>query len=131
MKKHWKFILLCAGVAFIAFLVWEIYRAIKAGVTDIAGLYKWIFNSASSAVGSVADGVSAAASLPGLVKTGQQLDTTITNQNNTDYAPGGRIYNNIVATQGQAAADAAWVKVQADDASMTAQTGVWYNPLSW
>ena len=41
---------------------------------------------------------------------------------NSQYAPGGTIYQQIYATQGQAAADAAYAKVQGDIAAQVAQT---------
>ncbi len=41
---------------------------------------------------------------------------------NSQYAPGGTIYQQIYATRGQAAADAAWQQVQGDIAAQVAQT---------
>ncbi|MDE3068619.1 MAG: hypothetical protein KGJ60_13875 [Verrucomicrobiota bacterium] len=46
--------------------------------------------------------------------TGDTLDAKLTAMNNADYAPGGRIYNQIAAASGQSAADQAWASVQAD-----------------
>lgn len=41
---------------------------------------------------------------------------------NSQYAPGGTIYQQIYATQGQAAADAAWAAVQGDISAQVQQT---------
>lgn len=55
-------------------------------------------------------------------------DAALAAKNSADYQPGGTVYNNIAAQQGQQAADRAYKQVQVDDASsqtgdVTAQVG--------
>lgn len=58
----------------------------------------------------------------GQQEQGAALDAQLAAINNNTYAPGGTTYNSIKATQGQAAADAAWAKVQADQSNQEQQT---------
>lgn len=118
MKKlPWKQIFIIAGLGLAVFIVWEIYKAWRAGETAIGKLIlapwtalKAAWSAASSAVSSaassVASGVSAAASLPGLTQT-ELANAQAQGSNAASYQPGGTMYNIIASTQGQAAADRA------------------------
>jgi len=132
MKKHLPKILFVLFVGGILFAAWSIIRAVFVnGERTLKGILLAPFNAAEQVFAGVtalykkagdATGVTAAASLPSLTSTETALhDTTQTTAFN-DYAPGGRIYNNILQTQGQAAADAAWQSVQDHYATEAAQT---------
>jgi len=56
----------------------------------------------------------------------QSLDAQLAALNQSEYAPGGRLYNQTLATQGQAAADANWAVVQGHTSS-SAQASTTYN----
>lgn len=56
-----------------------------------------------------------------LQATGDAADAKLEEMNRRDYAPGGRIYEQIKKSSGQAAADNAWQKVQGQLA--TSKTG--------
>jgi hypothetical protein len=133
-----KKVLLVLGIGLAAYVLYSVYKVFAAGERTIAGLLMAPFTLGSEAASAVWGGaqdvgnnVIAAASIPGLTQRSQQLDTQITSQNNQDYAPGGKIYTNILNSQGKVAADKAWATVQSHDATMTAQTGSAWNPLNW
>jgi hypothetical protein len=117
MKIPWKqiFVILTLGIG--VFIAWEIYKAWSAGATAISDLIAapwkalktaWsATSSAASSVGStITQGIPAAFSLPSISQT--QL-TNAQNQGSVaaSYQPGGTMYNVILASQGQAAADRA------------------------
>lgn len=124
IRQHEKvFIALGAGIA--AYIAYSIYRAIKNGVTDLKGLVTAPFTALSNEVNSVVNTVN-----PSNIAAGNAAAAQIAALNNSDYAPGGTIYNQIAATQGLAAANAAWQQVQQDNANSAAQN-VTANPLTW
>lgn len=144
MSKSAKYAAIGFGVAVVAFLLWSIYRTVKSGINDAAGILAGIRADFKSALGVVtgaatstaqaASDVATAAALPNSVAQSQALDT-VGRMMASDYAPGGKTYNAIVASQGQAAAESAWSKVQADYQVQADQTASavpsWYNPWSW
>lgn len=123
MKTQTKHILAAAGIAVAVYVVYEIWKAFKAGITDIGDLIAAPFTALSGAVSSVTSTVQN-------VSAGNAAAAQITTMNNSDYAPGGSIYNQIAATQGTAAANQAWQTVQANQAAQQAQT-VTLDPLTW
>lgn len=74
----------------------------------------WFTNTIGSAAGDVSYWFSGGSALQSQL-TAQ--DNTLAVLNAKDYAPGGSIYNQISASQGTAAADAAYQQVQQDEAS--------------
>ena len=90
--------------------------------TDSAG------NPIANAVGSIAGWwTNTFGAGKGLAEQSAALDAKIAAQQQADYAPGGRIYNQIADQNGGGitganAADNAWATVQAHDAQMTADT---------
>jgi hypothetical protein len=137
MKPHTKHVLICIGLVVGAFIVWEIIKTVMAGVTDAESLImapwnglKNLFSTVSGAADEVGGDVSAAASLPGLADTSEELDSQLQTVNTNAYAPGGATYNQIQATQGTAAADAAWAKVQSNLSTQESQTSSWWNIFS-
>jgi hypothetical protein len=153
----WKKILaiVCFGLG--AYAVYSIYEAFKNGERTVAGLLAApftalksvgsaiasTFNYSASApgadipvVGTVAGGLNALDNLPDLISQDQTLTQQTQTLANQSYAPGGENYNTVAATQGQAAADANWAKVQADYANENQQVAadsnfsIW-NPLTW
>jgi hypothetical protein len=131
-KKSHILIALLIGVG-VYFAV-EIWKAYQAGVTAISDLLMAPFTALSNAVGSVTSQVSSTASAisnaSASVPAGNAAEAQITTANASAYAPGGTIYNQIEASQGQAAADAAWATVQSHQAVQASQD-VSSNPLSW
>lgn len=130
MKPATKHILVAAGIGAGAYVVIEIWKAWQAGVTAIGDLIAAPFTALSSAVSSATSAVSSAAATVQNVSAGNAAAAQITTMNNSDYAPGGTIYNQIAATQGQAAADAAWATVQQNQTAQASQA-VTINPLTW
>ena len=121
MKKALPKILLLLAIGGVSFLIYAVVRSFIKGERTLKGLLLAPFTTAqaawgavSTAAGTVADNVSTIASLPSqtATETGQHNSSQADAFN--DYAPGGRIYLQIQAMQGTAAADAAWQKVQAD-----------------
>ena len=117
------------GAALIFYVLYTMYKAFKLGTSIVTApfdfakaLWNNVSPAASSAASAVASDVSAAASIPSAIATSQALDTQLQTTVESDFAPGGRIYEQIVATQGQAAADANWAKVQADYANQASQS---------
>lgn len=124
-------IVLTLGIA--VYVVYSIYKAFQAGVRDVKGLLTAPFTALSNAYNTVTGGVAAVASLPALQQQNQLLDQQLTTMNTNDYAPGGSTYNLIAASQGQAAADAAWAQVQKNLATQESQDStlsIW-NPFNW
>jgi hypothetical protein len=131
MKKFpWKQIAVIAFLGVGVFIIVEIYKAWKAGTTALGDLIMAPWNAlkagwstASSAIGSAASsvtsGVSAAASLPSLTQTELQ-NAQAQGGTAASYQPGGTMYNIILATQGQAAADKA-AAAAASNAAMEQQ----------
>ncbi len=112
-KFPWKQIFVIAFLGVGVFIVVEIYKAWRAGVNDLKSLVlaPWTalkagWSAASNAASTVAGNAAAAASLPSLTQAelaGANAQLAVSG----DYQPGGTIYEQIAATQGQAAADAA------------------------
>jgi len=121
MKKNfWKHILTIAVLGVGVFAAIEIYKAWQAGKRAIKDLLlaPWYalsagWSVASSAASTVASNAAAAAALPALTSTelSNAQDQTSTA---ATYQPGGAMYNTILATQGQAAADKAAAQAQAN-----------------
>lgn len=124
MKPHTKHILIALGIGVGVFIVYEMYKAVSAGVTAASDILmapwnavKAVWSGASGAASSAASAVSSAAStvannydiasqLPALTQTELQ-DAQAQGSVAASYQPGGTMYNTILATQGQAAATAA------------------------
>jgi len=117
MKKTGHYVLLIVGVGVAVFIGWEMFQAWQAGKRAIADLISAPWRSlkaawstatgaATAAASTVASGVTAAASLPGLTQT-QLQNAQAQGSVAASYQPGGTLYNMILATQGQPAADAA------------------------
>ncbi len=123
LLKHAAIVL---GVGVVAYALFAIYKAFKDGERKLSELLKAPFKMFSDAAGAVKDLAAAPGDLVDAAKQSEALDKQIVAQNANDYAPGGRIYNNILATQGQAAADAAWQAVQRDEQAMVQQTSDWW-----
>ncbi|MGH8023181.1 MAG: hypothetical protein ACRED1_06350 [Limisphaerales bacterium] len=117
MKPNIKHILIALGIGAGAFVLYEMYKAYQAGKTAISDLlaapwnavkaaWSGVSSAASSAAATVANNYNWATQLPSLT---QQELTDAQQQGSVaaSYQPGGTIYNSILATQGQAAADAA------------------------
>jgi hypothetical protein len=126
-KPFLKQLLVIAGLGLVTFIVWEMFKAYRAGKTAITDLLFAPWNAlkaawtATSAVAStVASGVSAAASLPSITQTELQ-NAQAQGSTAASYQPGGTMYNTILATQGQAAADAAAASSAANAAAELAQ----------
>jgi hypothetical protein len=126
MKSSWKTVLIMLVVLVGVFIGAEIYKAWRAGTTAVKDLLlapwntlKSAWSTASKAAASVASDVSAAAELPQLTQTELQ---NAQNQESiaASYQPGGTMYNVILATQGQAAADNA-AQTAADNAAIELQ----------
>lgn len=130
MKPHTKHILIALGVAVAAFILYEMYKAISAGATAIGDIIMAPWNAITGAVSGLSAGASAVAATVTNVQAGNSAAAQITQLDNSQYAPGGTIYNQIASTQGQAAADAAWQTVQNNQAVQTSQTVTW-DPLTW
>lgn len=134
MSKETKHILIALGIGVAAYFVYQIYQAVQNGVTGFTNLLMAPFTALQSAFNSAAASVSSTASLiantPANVAAGNAAAAQITTVNDSAYAPGGTEYNQIAATQGQAAADAAWATVQSHQAVQASQD-VDANPLTW
>lgn len=117
-----------------AYMLYQMYQAYQAGVTGLQNLLMAPFTALQNAFNSAASSVSSTASLivntPANVAAGNNAAAQITTANDQAYAPGGTIYNQIAATQGQSAADAAWATVQSHQA-VQADQDVNDNPLTW
>lgn len=134
MKPETKHVLIALAIGIAAYFVYQIYQAIQNGVTGFQNLLMAPFNALSSAFSSAASSVSSTVSLvantPANVAAGNAAAAQITTANSSVYAPGGTEYNQIAATQGQAAADAAWATVQSHQA-VQADQDMTANPLTW
>ena len=126
MSTNTKRILIGIGVALGAFIIYSIFKAIKDGKKKLEDILMAPFRAASEAWTTVSGNAAAAASLPALHEQAVVLDNQIATMNQNDYAPGGRIYIKIANEQGTLAADAAWANVQANLASMQADTAGWW-----
>lgn len=129
----WKKIFIVLLLGFGAYALYAIYQAFKSGERTIAGLVTAPFKALSTVWGAVSSGASSAASaianstpvqgvealasLDSLTQTSAQLTAQNQALATNAYAPGGATYNQIAATRGTAAADAAWAQVQADYAA--------------
>lgn len=120
-------ILIVVGIGVALYFVYWIYQkiqdAINAGANGAAAIGKYILSGAQN-IGSE---VAAAASLPGLASQSAALDQQISTQDTSLYSPGGRLYNQVLASQGKAAADANWAAVQSHLATQSQQTSSWWN----
>lgn len=105
-------------------------KAVKAGVTAIGDIILAPWTAVTSVWSGISAGASAVSSTVTNVAAGNSAAAQITALNNSQYAPGGSIYASIAATQGQAAADAAWQTVQNNQATQASQTVTW-DPLTW
>lgn len=158
MKKNTQQILIWMGIGLGAYVLYRLYAAATAIVTApvnaaksalqagaaaagavgaaVGGAVSAVTDTAGqvgAAVGNVPSDIAAAASIPGLEADSLNLDQQIIASQST-YAPGGAVYNQTLATKGQAAADAQWAAVQANDANMKAQEGQpfsLFNPSTW
>lgn len=124
MKIHpqAKKVLIAVGIGVAAFAGYSMYAAFKSGVTAISDILSAPFTALQNEWNAISGAASSVASSAANISAGNQAAATIATQNNSDYAPGGTIYNQILATQGQAAADAAWATVQSHEATQTDQT---------
>lgn len=136
MKPQTKQILWAVGFAVVAWSVYAMYKAWTLGESIITAPFRYL-SAAGSAIASgaatVAGNAQAAASIPALATQSQQLDQTIIANQNSDYAPGGRIYNEIAASQGIDAANASWTAVQQHQTTMQATTASFslLSPSTW
>jgi hypothetical protein len=130
MKPATKHILIALGIGAGVFVVYEMYKAISAGVTAAEDILLAPWNALKSVWSGVSGAASAVSSTVANVSAGNAAATQISALNNSQYAPGGTIYNQIQATQGTAAADAAWQTVQNNQAVQASQTVTW-DPLTW
>ena len=145
-KTFWKQIGLILVLGFGVFAVMEIWKAWSAGKRAIADLLlaPWTalkagWTTASNAVANSTpvQGIVALGQLPGLEQK-QQQDAIAQTAVADSYQPGGAMYNKILASQGQTAADAAASQAAQNAANQTAQatadsswsTSPW-NPLTW
>jgi hypothetical protein len=124
MKPGTKHLLIALGIAAGVFILWEMYKAWKAGVTAVSDILNAPLNAAkaawagisgaasaagsaiSNAAGTVANNYAIASQLPALTQQ-EVADAQAQGSVAASYQPGGTIYNMILNTQGQAAADAA------------------------
>src|ERR1700722_9563488 len=122
-KNTAEHILIALAIAGAVYVLYQMYQAYQAGKKDIVSLlsapwnaivsaWNGISSAASSAAGVVASPITSAVATVQNVAAGNAAANQITSMNNSAYAPGGATYNYILATQGQAAADAAWQTVQ-------------------
>jgi hypothetical protein len=134
LKTQTKHILIALGVGFGAFVIYETYKAISAGISGVSDVLMAPFNSISAAWNGASSALTGAvSSVTGTVaniQAGNAAETQINQMNNSDYAPGGSIYNQIAATQGTAAANQAWQTVQ-NNQQVSASQDLSWNPLSW
>lgn len=117
MSSQTKHIFVALALGAGVFVLWEMYKAWKAGAAAIGDiiLAPWnaakavwtkVSGAAAAAGSTVANNYSWASQLPSLTATELQ-DAQNQNSIAASYQPGGATYNMILATQGQAAADAA------------------------
>lgn len=125
-----KHVLVALGIGVGIFIVYEMYKAISAGVSAVGDILMAPFNAISNAVSAAGSTASAVTNAAASVSAGNNAAAQIAAMNNADYAPGGSVYNQIASTQGTAAANAAWQTVQNNQASQASQTVTW-DPLTW
>ncbi|HEX3626698.1 MAG TPA: hypothetical protein VH280_14895 [Verrucomicrobiae bacterium] len=130
MKTQTKHILLALGIGAGVFVLYEMYKAVNAGVTAIGDVLMAPFNAARAVWNGVSSAASSVTSTVANVAAGNAAEAQLNAMNNSDYAPGGTIYNEIAASQGPAAANQAWQTVQNNQATQASQDVTW-NPLSW
>ena len=130
MKPHTKHILIALAIGVGVYVVWEMIQAAISGVEDVGSILMAPFNAIGSAVASVGSTASAITAAASSVNAGNTAAAQVTAMNNSQYAPGGSIYNSIAASQGTAAANAAWQTVQNNQATQASQT-VTLDPLTW
>lgn len=141
MKPGTKHLLIALGIAAAVFILWEMYKVWKAGATAVSDIlnaplnaikaaWSGISSAASSTASAVTSPITTLAATVQNVSAGNAAANQITAMNSSAYAPGGVTYNYIAATQGQAAADAAWQSVQNHQATENSQSVTW-NPLTW
>lgn len=130
MSKTTKHVLIALSLAGLAWLVYGVLSRLYAGAQSITDAIRGTVQGTAAAIlypfSSVSTAVAAAASLPAAAQQSAALDSALATMNTNDYAPGGRIYNNIKAAQGQPAADAAWAAVQDHITTQEAQTSTWW-----
>lgn len=129
MNPTLKKILIAAGVVLGAWAIWAIIKAIgdaREKAMSFTAAFLHALSAPYRAIAETADAVGAAASLPALHSQSVQLDGELGALNNSDYAPGGKIYNRILVERGRAAADAAWAAVQRNLVTQQADTASWW-----
>lgn len=129
MKPIAKQLLIIATLGIFVFIAVEIFKTFRAGKRAISDLLlspwtalKTAWSEATGAAKNVADasGISAAASLPGLTQTELQ-NAQAQGSTAASYQPGGTMYNMILTTQGQTAADLAAAAAAQNAANELAQ----------
>lgn len=130
MTKSTKRVLIALGIAAGAWLVFGVVSRLASGAKSITDAIRGTIEGTKTALlypfSSVASAVTDAASLPAAADQSAALDASLASLNGNDYAPGGRIYNNIASAQGVAAADAAWATVQEHQLAQEADTRAWW-----
>jgi hypothetical protein len=138
IKDLFALVILAAG-GYLVYKVWQAIQTVSGAYNGVANTLSQFTPSAiaddaraawnsvagenqDNMLSTVVNGPSDLASLPALQAQSQSLDQTIIAANTSDWQPGGRLYENAVATQGQAAADADAAAVQAHDAQMQDDT---------
>lgn len=131
MKPQTKHILIAALIGVAAYVLIEVWKAWQAGTRAIADLITAPFTALETVWSSASSAASSVAATVQNVSAGNAAAAQITTMNDSDYAPGGVIYNQIEAQQGQAAADQAWQTVQNQQAAEQAQAVSLLNPTTW
>ena len=108
----------------------DLSSILNAPLNALKAAWSGISSAASSVTDAVTSPLSSAVATVQNVSAGNAAANQITAMNSSAYAPGGVTYNYIAATQGQAAADAAWQTVQNQPATEDSQAVTW-NPLTW
>lgn len=133
MKPATKQLFIALGVvvtAGVSYVVWKKITATKAEFDALVrkgiAVATWPITATYGAVNTVLGNASAAASIPELHAQSVVLDEQLATMNTNDYAPGGRIYNNIVAAKGKAEAERTWQQVQQNLAAQQAETAAWW-----
>jgi len=139
MKATWKWFLVILGVGIAVFLGYEMFQAYQAGkraIVDVI-LAPWralkavLFGAGravSTAASDVAGAIAPVIQLPGLTQTELQ-NAQAQGSTAASYQPGGTLYNMILATQGQAAADraaAAAAQHAADELAQARADASWW-----
>lgn len=128
--KSSKHIFLALAIGAVAFVLWEMIKVWRTSTAGLDAILMAPWNALSSAWSTVTGAASSISQTASNVSAGNAAAAQVNAMNNSDYAPGGTIYNQIAATQGTAAANQAWQTVQNNQATEASQT-VTLNPLSW